>query len=150
MSSTDIGVSFPEFDKKYLGSCIRVHGIQAVLINLMGTGWLKGLRDYTEQSEIQPTPVTTQYCLVKRIQTKSNVERLYRRSISKGSITEELAKEKISSNQGRTLNLPFLELQSSSTKQKFSLFIKHEPQEKAVVGKFNTYGLSNTATIPWF
>ena len=51
----------------------------------------------------------------------------------------------------RRPNLPYVQLRSSSTAQPFCLFIDHGPlQAQAVSGSFNTYGLSNSATIPWF
>jgi CRISPR-associated endonuclease Csy4 len=41
-------------------------------------------------------------------------------------------------------------LHSQSTGQPFRLFLDHRPCDTASAGPFNTYGLSTTATIPWF
>ena len=51
----------------------------------------------------------------------------------------------------KTLPLPFINLRSQSTGQPFCLFIQHGLLgDKPVAGRFNAYGLSPTATIPWF
>lgn len=48
-------------------------------------------------------------------------------------------------------DLPWLNLRSLSTGQSFRLFIRHgELLSAPVVGMFSTYGLSATATVPWF
>ncbi|GAA0234702.1 hypothetical protein GCM10009125_24560 [Castellaniella daejeonensis] len=48
-------------------------------------------------------------------------------------------------------DLPYVQLRSASTGQRFCLFLAlGDPQPEAVSGVFNTYGLSSTATLPWF
>lgn len=151
VANTNIGVSFPEFKDKSLGNRLRLHGTQTKLTQLMELQWMKGLRDYTLQTDIQPIPQNTQYRLVKRVQAKSSIERLQRRSIAKGWLTTKQAYEQLSSIKPQRLSLPFIKLRSSSTQQEFRLFIQHEPLcDEIVSGKFNAYGLSNEATIPWF
>ncbi len=151
IDNTSIGVSFPEFRDKSLGNRLRLHGSQEKLSQFMEMHWLKGLRDYILKTEIQPIPQNNQHRLVNRVQAKSSVERLYRRSIAKGWLTSEKAYERLSSIKAQRLKLPFIKLRSSSTQQEFCLFIRHEAlRNKASSGKFNTYGLSSEATIPWF
>jgi CRISPR-associated endonuclease Csy4 len=151
IANTDIGVSFPEFKDKSLGSGLRLHGTQVALNKLMALEWMKGLRDYTVRTDIQPIPRNTQHRLVKRVQAKSSVERLQRRSVAKGWVTTEEAFERLSSVKPQKLTLPFIQLRSSSTRQEFRLFIRHEAlRDESIQGKFNAYGLSNEATIPWF
>ena len=79
--------------------------------------------------------------------SKSKLERLKRR----GSITpgeEKTYKAKMFS-QG--LDNPYLDLESGSTGQKHRRFIHFGPlMDQSVAGKFDSYGLSKVATIPWF
>jgi CRISPR-associated endonuclease Csy4 len=147
---TDIGISFPNF-KKALGDVLRVHGSQNSLQRLMTLKWLARIVDYINVSEITKIPESACYRVVKRIQTKSCQERLFRRSVRKGWITEEEAALKIREKSNKTLSLPFLHVKSLSTQQRFRLFIEHGPiTSEPVTGKFNAYGLSSNATIPWF
>lgn len=145
-----IGVSFPRAGKT-LGSQLRLHGGSGDLVELQSAGWLKGLRDYCECSEIIPIPTRVQYRVVRRVQVKSNAQRLRRRSVSKGWLTEEEALLRIPDNREQQCNLPFLRLKSLSSAQSFLLFIDQgELQETPVSGTFSAYGLSAIATVPWF
>ncbi len=146
-----IGISFRQANEKSLGNTLRLHGTSKELNQLNDINWLKGLRDYTMCSDLQPTPNSTKYRIVKRVQAKSNIERLKRRSIKKGWLTKPEADQKYLNKMAQVLNMPYLQLQSSSTSQAFKLFIHQgELLEKPIVGKFNAYGLSNEGTIPWF
>ena len=151
IKSEAIGISFSRLNEKSLGNILRLHGAEKELKHLDETNWLKGLRDYTICSELQPAPNSAKYRIVKRVQAKSNIERLKRRSIKKGWLTKQEADQKYSNNSGQNLDLPYLQLRSSSTSQSFKLFIAYgELLEKPIAGKFNAYGLSNQGTIPWF
>lgn len=146
----DIGISFPEA-KKNLGYTLRLHGTFIDLDNFMNTEWLTPLKDYVIPSDICQIPETSEHRIVRRVQVKSNLERLYRRSIKKGRISPEEAQQKIQTSFPQRSSLPYLKVKSLSTGQSFPIFIDQGPsmpaQEK---GKFNAYGLSNGATIPWF
>ncbi|PQQ25083.1 type I-F CRISPR-associated endoribonuclease Cas6/Csy4 [Photorhabdus hindustanensis] len=145
-----IGVSFPRA-RKTLGDTLRIHGANEALNDLQSLSWLKGLRDYTEMTDIQPIPQETKYCCVSRVQVKSSVERLRRRSIKKGWLTEEQALQRISISKEQRTHLPFLFLKSLSSGQSFLLFVEQGSiQDKPIPGVFSSYGLSSSATIPWF
>ncbi len=146
----EIGVSFPHVGKT-LGDQIRLHGTKPALERLMADSWLKGLRDYTEASPITTIPKEVKHRFVKRVQAKSSAERLRRRSVAKGWLTEEEAAIRITHDQEKRLNKPFLQLKSQSTGQPFRLFIEHGTLvEQPVAGKFSAYGISSSATIPWW
>lgn len=146
----EIGVSFPH-QKKTLGDCLRLHGTMSALNELMKITWLRGLRDYTHASNIQPVPSTDQHRIVQRVQVKSNAERLRRRSVKKGWLTEAEAAEKIQLSSERRSKLPFVCLKSNSNGEVFRLFIRQGAlQHDVVFGKFSNYGLSGTTTIPYF
>ncbi|MDR1063169.1 MAG: type I-F CRISPR-associated endoribonuclease Cas6/Csy4 [Azoarcus sp.] len=171
LKSTGIGVSFPEVDeeKPSLGTCLRLHGTAAALSTLMEWPWLQGLRDYLHLGKVSPVPMRAQHRQVRRVLTKSNPERLRRRQIRRhGYQTEEDARQAAiqrlikdhqisyvaaSKQVDRTqkCELPFLSLKSQSTGQAFRLFIRHDPPvHQPQAGFFNSYGLSASATVPWF
>ena len=83
----DIGISFPRAEK-ILGDTIRLHGTQQALSAIAATPWLKGLRDYTQCSEILAVPEKVAYRTVSRVQVKSSAERLRRRSVSQPFFTD--------------------------------------------------------------
>ncbi|WON78428.1 type I-F CRISPR-associated endoribonuclease Cas6/Csy4 [Serratia sp. UGAL515B_01] len=145
-----IGVSFPAAGKT-LGDKLRLHGSLDALRALDTQPWLKGLRDNTEHSGILPVPKRVQYRTVRRVQLKSNAERLRRRSVNKGWLTEEEARMRIPDTAEKRSSLPFIRMRSLSSEQTFLLFIEQgQIGEHATEGMFNAYGLSATATIPWF
>jgi CRISPR-associated endonuclease Csy4 len=154
LKNADIGVSFPEVDQNQpaLGSLLRLHGTKNGLSSLMETPWLKGMRDHVEVSGVMPVPDEVEYIAIRRVQAKSNPERLRRRLMLRHNLTAEEAQKRIpESVKGERLKLPHLNLKSQSTDQHFRLFIKHHrPQESSVPGSFNTYGLSPKGTVPWF
>ena len=146
----EIGVSFPQAQKT-LGDTVRLHGSQSALQRLMAIAWLKSLTDYTCVTSITTVPDNCRYRVVKRVQAKSSVERMYRRSIKKGWLTTEEAETKINAGNEQQLKLPFVQIKSHSSGQVFRLFIQHgKLLDSPVKGKFSAYGLSDEATIHWF
>lgn len=145
-----IAVSFPKHGH-LLGDVLRLHGSKQALDQLMLQTWLKGLRDYTKVGEILPVPKEVKgYRCVSRIQKKSP-QNLRKRSIAKGWLTEEEALHKIPESKQPQLTLPYLQLQSLSSKSVMRIFIKHSDiTQQAVEGEYSSYGLSRQATIPWF
>lgn len=146
----DIGVSFPRVNIKP-GDCLRVHGTADALKELEARNWRKGLNDYVECSGIQSVPKNALWRTVTRVQPKGNPERLMRRSVRKGWLTEEEAERRLQTMSLPTLTLPFLQMKSLSNNNSFRLFIRHgKITEHQVTGEFSSYGLSAVATIPWF
>lgn len=146
----DIGVSFPLATLKP-GPLLRLHGSVNALGELEELGWRKGLSDYCNSGAITPIPEILGWRCVSRVQVKSSPERLLRRSVKKGWLTEEAAALRLRSAKQQYTDLPWLNLKSLSSGQSFRLFIRHgELVDQPVSGSFGTYGLSSTATIPWF
>ncbi|MGX5025787.1 type I-F CRISPR-associated endoribonuclease Cas6/Csy4 [Enterobacter asburiae] len=146
----DIGVSFPAHGIKP-GPVLRLHGQQQALSDLESRIWRNGLSDYCVASEIKPVPAVRQWRCVSRVQVKSSAQRLMRRSVKKGWLTEEEAQQRLQTMQEARTDLPWLNVRSLSTDQTFRLFIRHgELLSAPVAGTFTTYGLSATATVPWF
>ncbi|HAT6805023.1 TPA: type I-F CRISPR-associated endoribonuclease Cas6/Csy4 [Citrobacter freundii] len=146
----DIGVSFPEYGLKP-GAILRLHGNHHALQELEYLEWRKGLSDYYLCTDIKPVPEVSAWRCVSRVQVKSSAQRLMRRSVKKGWLTEEEAQKRLSKMSEWRSNLPWLSLRSLSTGQSFRLFIRHGTLlSTPVAGTFSTYGLSPTATVPWF
>lgn len=146
----EVGVSFPKMQKT-LGDTARLHGSQGALERLMALDWLRGLRDYTQVTSITAVPGNCKHRVVKRVQAKSSLERLYRRSVKKGWLTAEEAEARLNADKGQQLKLPFVQLKSNSSGQTFRLFIQHgKLSDSPVEGVFSAYGLCDVATVPWF
>lgn len=153
-----VGVSFPEYNngddkvnKIGLGTVMRIHGSQLQLQALLNTDWLRGLHDHIIKGNISPVPNNVQNAVFRRVQVKSNVERLRRRQMRRNGFSyEEVLKKIPDSVVEKTSSLPFVTIKSQSTGQIFKLFIEQKKQPAAMQGDFNTYGLSKDATVPLF
>ncbi|MCW8332093.1 type I-F CRISPR-associated endoribonuclease Cas6/Csy4 [Photobacterium sp. SDRW27] len=145
-----VAVSFP-YHARTLGDVLRLHGRRDALELLMAQPWLKGLRDYTRVGEILPVPREIEgYRCVSRVQKKSP-RNLRRRSVAKGWLTEEEALQQIPDSRHPQLTLPYLQLQSLSSKNVMRIYIRHgEISQLTAEGEYSSYGLSRQATIPWF
>jgi CRISPR-associated endonuclease Csy4 len=147
---TSIGVSFPNYKVK-LGDVIRLYGDEASLDALQQSNWLGGLAGYCEVGGILPVPEKVEgYRTISRVQqnmTNAKLNRLRKR----GSISAEEVKKYKARMFATGLDSPYLELQSSSTGEKYRIYITFgELHEQPATGEFNYFGLSKTATIPWF
>lgn len=83
----DIGVSFPDVNVMP-GTHLRLHGSAQALQELEASTWRKGLTDYCQCSPVTPVPEIKGWRVVSRVQVKSNPQRLLRRSVKKGWLTE--------------------------------------------------------------
>ncbi|MEJ1438741.1 MAG: type I-F CRISPR-associated endoribonuclease Cas6/Csy4 [Candidatus Sedimenticola sp. (ex Thyasira tokunagai)] len=152
-SSKMIGISFPDVqhEKPTLGNRLRLHGKAENLQHLMDLEWLTGMRDHTTTSGLKPVPENIRHRIVRRVQVKSNPERLRRRWMKRKGITEEEARRALPDNAAKQLKLPFVTIKSQSTGQVFRLFIDHQPIiNENLNGEFSCFGLSSSTTVPWF
>ena len=153
LRSDNIGVSFPEVAARppSLGVRLRLHGERHALARLMQVEWLTGVRDHVSLGAAMAVPSGVRHRNVRRVQAKSSPERLRRRLMRRHEIDAHEASQRIPDDAVELLRLPFIQLASTSTGQRFRLFIAHQPiQPTAVAGAFNAYGLSHEATVPWF
>lgn len=153
LGASDIGVSFPGYclRPRGLGEVLRLHGEAAALERLMATEWMRGMRDHTAIGEALPIPKIIEHRQLLRRQFKSSADRMRRRRMRRKGETAEQASLAIPDEVERQPTLPFVQLRSQSTGQNFCMFLAMgaslaEPRN----GAFNSYGLSTTATIPWF
>lgn len=151
-----VGVSWPGHDEAVptLGACLRLHGSEPALAALMGTPWLRGVRDHLRDPlpEVRVVPgALLGHRVVSRVQVQSSAERMRRRLMRRQQLDEQAARQRIPDEAAQQLRLPFVPLSSSSTGQAFRLFVRHgELRPEPVAGSFNAYGLSQSATVPWF
>lgn len=151
--TTSIAVGFPGYsaERHTLGERLRLHGSAADLQAWATGQWLGSVRDHVGATPLLPVPADAQHRTLRRVQVKSSPERLRRRLMKRHSLTAQQASERIPDSLARTTPLPYVQLASTSTAQQFRLFLALGAAQEAVqMGDFNAYGLSTTATIPWF
>ena len=155
LQATDIGVSFPAHKHgvraRTLGEHLRLHGTQARLEQLINANWLIGMRDHTHVSEMLAVPADVKHVNVARKQFNTGSPSRAKRYAKRHNTTEEDARQIYANVAERRIELPFVQVSSRSTQQRFSLFIEHgKPAAVATQGTFSHYGLSQNATVPWF
>jgi CRISPR-associated endonuclease Csy4 len=149
LQSNDIGVSFPEY-RMTLGRTLRIHATENRLSQLQQLNWLGGLSGYCKISAIKTIPDRVIYRTVSRIQTTMSSAKL-QRLIKRGTIAESEIKHYKTKIFQQGLDNPFLEIESTSNGHKHRRYINFgELKEIPTSGLFNQFGLSKTATIPWF
>jgi CRISPR-associated endonuclease Csy4 len=149
----DIGISFPGSGQnaRTLGTHLRVHGNARALSALLALDWLVGMRDHVETSEPLAVPADVKHRTVSRVQVDSNPERARRRLIKRHGISEAQARERIPDCARKRCDLPFATLRSNGSREVFRLFVRQgDLLDQAQTGTFSGYGLSGTATVPWF
>jgi len=154
-----IAVSFPDYGNKEfpLGDKLRLFAATQTELEKLNTAkWLSRLTDYTHVKSIKQVPEKVdQHVCFKRKQFKSNLikEASRRAKYKDESLTEALNHFE---HYDQKCRLPYINMSSLSMKnvndasRNFKLFIGQEIFDKAQSGGFNCYGLSKTATIPWF
>ena len=152
-NSAGIAICFPghQTSPPSLGACMRLLGSRQALQALARTDWLGGLRDHVKVSELAKVPLTAAHRKLRRVQAKSSPERLRRRLMKRHSLDGKQAHERIPDSAAEILKLPFVQVRSFGTGQTFRLFLHLDKEEVGPLpGRFNAYGLSQDATIPWF
>ena len=153
LEASSIGVTFPGHGESAhrLGDRLRLVGPVDDLTRLMALDWLSGMRDHVNLGGTAPVPANAVYRTLRRVQAKSNPERLRRRQAKRHGLTEVQDQPHVPDRVGARLDLPFIQMTSASTGETFRLFLRlGAPQPTLVAGGFNSYGLSTLATIPWF
>lgn len=149
LHSTSVGISFPKY-KVTLGNILRIHGDKTALNDLQSLDWIGGMSGYCNVGEIAPVPDGVKFRNVSRIQTTMSQSKL-KRLLKRGSITEEEVKNYRAKMFTRGLDNPYVELLSGSNGHKHRRYIEFgELLDMPVKGEFDQFGLSKTATVPWF
>ncbi|MPV85912.1 type I-F CRISPR-associated endoribonuclease Cas6/Csy4 [Ostreibacterium oceani] len=151
-------------DKAFpLGSKLRLFAeSEAILANLDIQKWLNRLRDYVQVASITAVPNSVSYVgfRKKRVKGKKRLEQSLHKKAKHLSNkfnldfdkTLQMLEKKHSFNEEK---LPFVHIESQSSvadkhKPRFKLFIEKVESAAPQQGIFDCYGLSKTATVPWF
>lgn len=174
-NQSPVGVSFPEYKmgNKFgvLGSKCRLFARdEATLEQFAISQRLSKLSDYvhyTSIREVTPDKIKG-YAVYRRVRVKSNPERLARRYAKRHGLdlttalntTVELQKPsgnmaypssfRYCDMKARSVNLPFIRLQSLSGGQTFCLWVSKTSANNVKEGYFSSYGLSQETTVPEF
>ena len=152
-NSSLVAISFPQYGETNfpLGGKLRLLAGNAELLERLDLArWLTRLVDYCHTTSIKPVPTNVKYMQFRRNQFNSNVHRLARRRAKRKGETVEESLNYFASFKDEQTRLPYINMQSLSKDKKFKLFIKKESAEQEQSGEFNCFGLSKTATTPWF
>tara|TARA_B100000700_G_scaffold309361_1_gene388334 strand:- start:8291 stop:8860 length:570 start_codon:yes stop_codon:yes gene_type:complete len=155
LDANDIGVSFPDHKTgvraRTPGDRLRLHGKQQRLAQLVAQPWLGGMRELVEIGEILPVPDKALHCVVRRRQFNTGSPSRAKRYAKRHDISVDEAQRLMEKPAERQIPLPFVQVSSRSSAQRFALFIEHgKAQPQPISGHFNHYGLSQEATVPWF
>jgi len=157
----NLAVSFPGYgDKSFpLGAKLRLFATTRERLQQLDiSGRLNRFSDYCHWTSIKEVPEVKKYVCFSRKQFKTSVIRLARRRMKRTNESLEGAIDSIKSKgfTNMSSNLPYINLQSSSTQENsnakhiFRLFIEKTDSNSPAPGSFNSYGLSKSATVPWF
>lgn len=153
------GVSFPEYVNKEedgrntisLGTKLRIFANNVDEFQALNLDkWLDRLTDYVHIKKPKPVVNVKYFLSVNRYRPKGSVEKLARRQAKHNGISITAATDKLGSYTQKLITYPFIKINSLHDKKSFSLCINQQKVNNSCIGKFNTYGLSKTATVPWF
>ncbi|RAP35385.1 type I-F CRISPR-associated endoribonuclease Cas6/Csy4 [Candidatus Marinamargulisbacteria bacterium SCGC AAA071-K20] len=149
VNSTSIGISFPRY-KVLFGNMLRIHGSEGDLSQLQKMSWLGGISGYCDISGITAVPDGVQFRTISRKQTTMSQAKL-NRLLKRGTISADDVKVYKAKMFTKGLDNPYVELVSRSNGHKHRRYIEFgELLNNPVNGEFDQFGLSKTATVPWF
>jgi len=149
LKATDIGISFPKCDTT-LGRMLRIHGEKSRLFELQSTDWLGGLKGYCHIEQVKRIPERVIYKIISRKQPNMTQAKL-NRLLKRGSVSSEMVKQYKAKMFKNGLNNPYLELKSASNGNKYRLYVAFsDANDPSKHSKFDYFGLSKDATVPWF
>ena len=165
LRASKVAVSFPCYgDKTYpLGNKLRLLAQEKVFLERLDIEkWLIKLQDYVQVHSPEAVPSLVSYVGFRQNRVKG--EKRLEQSLQKkakhlsdkfdldfdGTLRE--LKKKHAFNEEK---LPYIQVESQSSatgnrKPRFKLFIEMAEMAESKQGRFDCYGLSKTATIPWF
>lgn len=151
--SMPFAAGFPEYDEKGLGIKLRIFsGNRENLETLQIGNWMARLSDYVHMTSIRKVPEgrIKGYAVYSRVQPDASIARKARRYVKRheGVTIEEAAA--LLKTKAPESHLPYIQIRSASTGERFSLFIRRQSLESPQPGDFNAYGLSTAGTVPEF
>lgn len=146
-------LAFPAYQDKKLGNKIRILAPSAEqLEKLHLEQMLDRLSDYVRSTKIQKISESqiTGYSIYSRYQPDEPVARKARRYLRRHEGVSYEEAIHLLNKQKKESTLPYIQIKSLSSSQRFSLFIKKKSCKEEQQGLFSAYGLSDKATVPEF
>lgn len=155
---TVYGVSFPQYrtlaDKKiaYLGYKLRVFApTEQALSALNLEKWLERLVDYIHISSIRSVPNDIKgYANYYRATPKMILDERITHQAKRHGVPYHKAAERFEGYKEQSLVYPHIQLTSQTNHQSYPLYIGKQTAEILTDGRFGTYGLSRTSSVPEF
>lgn len=155
---TIYGVSFPQYrtiaDKKiaYLGYKLRVFApTEQALSALNLDKWLERLADYIHISSIRSVPNDIKgYANYYRATPKMILDERITHQAKRHGVPYHKAAERFEGYKEQSLVYPHIQLTSQTNHQSYPLYIGKQTAEVLTDGRFGTYGLSRTSSVPEF
>lgn len=153
------GVSFPKYrliqQKKlgYLGDKIRIFADSVEALEQLNlTHWLARLQDYVHVLSARKVPKDkiNGYATYFKVNPKLTVEQRVVHQAKRRGISIEEAQEHFKALDLTETFEPYINMKSQTNDMNFRLIIGKKCVDEANIGKFGSYGLSRTSTVPEF
>ncbi len=138
-----------------IGDRIRLFSVdESVLERLDLAHRLARIRDYLDVGDIRLLKRKHVWSLFKRYQPNGSIDRLIRRRMKRHGVGQEEARSHFAKLIPTQPTLPYFDMVSSSTQQRYRLFIEKRKIDSSAVQTskwgFSTYGLSASNPVPDF
>ncbi|WP_151816257.1 type I-F CRISPR-associated endoribonuclease Cas6/Csy4 [Acinetobacter soli] len=153
------GVSFPKYrliqQKKlgYLGDKIRIFADSVEALEQLNLNhWLERLQDYVHVLSARKVPEDkiNGYATYFKVNPKLTIEqRILHQAERRGISIAEAQKHYTALDLSETFE-PYINMKSQTNDMNFRLIIGKKCADEANIGKFGSYGLSRTSTVPEF
>ncbi|ENV79713.1 type I-F CRISPR-associated endoribonuclease Cas6/Csy4 [Acinetobacter ursingii] len=153
------GVSFPKYrliqQKKlgYLGDKIRIFADSVEALEQLNlTHWFARLQDYVHVLSARKVPEDkiNGYAAYFKVNPKLTVEQRVVHQAERRGISIEEAQEHFKALDLTETFEPYINMKSQTNDMSFRLIIGKRRVDEANIGKFGSYGLSRTSTVPEF
>tara|TARA_R110002072_G_scaffold86563_3_gene195290 strand:+ start:12796 stop:13467 length:672 start_codon:yes stop_codon:yes gene_type:complete len=114
---------------------------------------LSSMLDYVHLTSVRQLRRTNHgWAMYRRKQIKTSKDRLVRRRMKRHGMTEAEAAAALEGFDPRSCRLPYLDMKSHSTDQRFRLYVERVTDVNSFDSNwsFSTYGLSSQAAVPEF
>ncbi|MDQ1210321.1 CRISPR-associated endonuclease Csy4 [Acinetobacter baylyi] len=153
------GVSFPKYrliqQKKlgYLGDKIRIFADSVEALEQLNLNhWLERLQDYVHVLSARKVPEDkiNGYATYFKVNPKLTIEQRIVHQAERRGISIEESQEHFKALNLKETFEPYINMKSQTNDMSFRLIIGKKRIDEANIGKFGSYGLSRTSTVPEF
>ncbi|WP_288433308.1 type I-F CRISPR-associated endoribonuclease Cas6/Csy4 [uncultured Acinetobacter sp.] len=153
------GVSFPKYrliqQKKlgYLGDKIRIFADSVEALEQLNLNhWLERLQDYVHVLSARKVPEDkiNGYATYFKVNPKLTIEQRILHQAERRGISIEEAQQHFKALDLTETFEPYINMKSQTNDMNFRLIIGKKCADEANIGKFGSYGLSRTSTVPEF